>query len=121
MDPLTEMMILDTLPVARAVLGLPDDLAELAVRHAYTCPERPCLVERYLTSKMLEAAAESNGVPIEQVTDLTLAVSKGLADTLRIRKEQQGELAPGEAEAAYRQSAEALHATMELLRGGSRD
>jgi hypothetical protein len=121
MDPLIEMMIRDTVPVAREVLGLPDELAELSVRHAYTCPKRPCEVERYLTSKMLEAAAKSNDVPIEQITDLTLAVSKGLADTLRIQKEQQGGLAPGEAEAAYRQGVEALHATMELLRGGSRD
>lgn len=116
MDPLIEMMIRDTLPVVRDVLGLPDDLAELAVRHAYTCPRRPCDVERYLTNKMLQAAADSNNVPVEQITDLTIAVSKGLADTLRIQKEQRGGLAPGEAEAAYRQSVEALHASMELLR-----
>jgi hypothetical protein len=121
MDPLIEMMIRDTVPVAREVLGLPDELAELAVRHAYTCPKRPCQVEQYLTDKMLEAAAKSNDVPIEQVTDLTLAVSKGLADTLRIKKAQQGKLQPGEAEAAYRQGVEALYVTMELLRGGSRD
>jgi hypothetical protein len=110
-----ELMVRDTVPVAAEVLGVPVPVAELAVRHAFACPERPCIVEEYLVQRMLEAAAASSGLSIERMNELTWSISKGVADTLDLQRKEQGELRPGQAETAYLNGRDTVDTLLELV------
>lgn len=80
-----EFVVRDSVPVVAHVLGIPESLAELAVRHVVDCFEPECPVTGYLNEKILAHAAQQTGIPAERLEAMAEAVTKSANDTVRLR------------------------------------
>lgn len=116
MDKFTEGLVEETVPVIMRVLGVPRDLAERAVRHAFDCPERRCPVYGFLLDRVNAATSELTGVPKSQVTEVVAQHAKAALDTVTLQRKLGMSVGSEELRAAYDNSLPALDLTMEILK-----
>lgn len=86
MDKFTEGLVEETVPVIMRVLGVPAEVAELAVRHAFDCPQDRCPVYYFLLDRVNTATAELTGVPKSQVAEAVAASAKASVDTVALQR-----------------------------------
>lgn len=112
-----EFVIKDAVPVVAQVLGIPEPLAELAVRHVIGCTES-CPVAGYLNKVMLARAAEATGIPANRLDALAEAVTKSANDTVRLRSQARDgrPLTEDELREVYLEGRGAMDAGMGVLR-----
>ena len=116
MDKFTEGLVEETVPVVIRVLGLPPDLAERAVRHAFNCPERNCPVYGFLLDRVNTATSELTGVSKSQVTEAVAQHAKAALDTVTMQRKLGMSVGSEELRAAYDNSLPALDLTMDILK-----
>jgi len=115
MEEFFELVIVDSVPIIAETLGIPEETAELAVRHTFRCDRLPCEVEQYLNRRMLEATARNTGIPAPRLLELIESVAKGAGNTLQLR-ENMGDIAtPDGVREVYQRGREALEAGMRLM------
>jgi hypothetical protein len=116
MDQFTERLICETVPVVVRVLGVPPETAELAVRHAFTCSETPCVVYQFLMDRVNETTEARSGVPRESIENLLESTGKSWMDTLAMRHRLGVPIGPDQLQESYDHSLAAMDAGMDLLR-----
>jgi hypothetical protein len=115
MDEFSEQLVAETVPVLVRVLGLPQDLAERAVRHAFDCPENPCPVNRFLLDRVNASTARLTGVPKSQVAEAVSTSVKAANDTLEMQRKLGLPVEFEQLRSAYDNSGAALDLTMSIL------
>lgn len=111
-----EFIVRDSVPVVAHVLGIPESLAELAVRHAVDCLEPACPVTGYLNEKILAHTAQQTGIPAERLEAMAEAVTKSANDTVRLKSAEDGRpLSEDELREIYLEGRGAMATGMEVL------
>lgn len=115
LEPFFELVIADSVSIISEALGIPEPTVELAVRHTFTCSNRPCEVEEFLNQRMLAAAARNTGVDPDRIFELVSSVAKSAGDTLQLRQNSGQALTPEEIRDVYRRGREAMDSGMRLM------
>lgn len=115
MDEFSEKLVRETVPVVMRVLGLPPDLADRAVRHAFTCPKAPCEVHDYLMDRVNAKTAEVTGVPQAQVDEVIKSTTKATVDTLAMQHRLGIQIGIEQLRAAYESGEQAADLAMDYL------
>lgn len=114
-DEFRQTLLEETVPVVMQALGIPRELAELALRHVDSCPKEPCEVNTFLYARINEITAEMSGIPVESIDSALRGAHKGFLDTLRLQREAGVPTGSQELLAAYRASQDALDAYVGLV------
>lgn len=115
MDKFTEGLVEETVPVIMRVLGVPAEVAELAVRHAFDCPQDRCPVYYFLLDRVNTHTAQLTGVPKAQVIEAVAQHAKAALDTVTMQRKLGMSVGSEELRAAYDNSLAPLDLTMDML------
>src|SRR5690606_33026868 len=80
-----EFVVRDSVPVVAHVLGIPESLSELAVRHVVDCFEPVCPGTDYHNEKKLADAPQKTGIPAKRLGAMAESVTQSDNDTVRLR------------------------------------